>query len=223
VDGTSRCRTLGRCACCSADTALRHRCRAGSPAGRRASEASQRAPRLQLGPRGRRAGRRRRAPLPPPAAGAAELSMRPWTPAAGADRPTCNITESAACRTPAAPRVHTSEPAEHVLQRGMASTSTAGHPEAPSAYLMHTKGSAHLGRGACAFKCHARPPHSVCWPDHLHGRGTAGSHMHQVHRKVPEDMAAIAASVFDSHAERQRRYTFAALGMAQSLRSLAHT
>ncbi len=55
------------------------------------------------------------------AAGAAELSMRPRTPAACAERPRRSIMDSAACRTPAAPRVHTSEPAEHVLLRGMAS------------------------------------------------------------------------------------------------------
>jgi len=71
--------------------------------------------------RGTRAGRRRRAPLPPPAAGGAKLSMRPRTPGAGAGRLRHSIMDSAACRTPAAPRVRTSEPAEHVLLHGMAS------------------------------------------------------------------------------------------------------
>ncbi len=43
---------------------------------------------------------------------------------------------------------------------------------------------------------------SVCWPDHLHGRRTAGSHRLQA---VPdtEGVAATAASVYVRHAERQ--------------------
>ncbi len=87
--------------------------------------------------------------------------MCPRTPGAGADRAHRSITDSAACRTPAAPRVRTSEPAEHVLQRGMAlNIHDSSSLRRPLPTYAHETECAPWPQCLC-LDSHARPPHSV--------------------------------------------------------------